>query len=336
MKQPQPKYTLTQFYADLKADKISQLYLFYGEEDFLVKQLVDALRKAVLQPGDEDFNLDVLYGNETDGAAIINAAMSFPMMAERRLVIVKDITLLNEKSLQLLVKYAEKPSKSTCLCLTSAKLGNSATIKKLKELCKVIEARRLYDNQVLGWIKSHVKDRGYSISEEAASLLQINVGNSLRRLSSEIDKIELLTGAKEITIRDVEAVVGSTKDYNVFEFCDAVAGKHLEKSLRILNRLLELGESPVGLLVMLSRHFTIIVKAKELLSKRSSKSDIAKELRINQYFVDKYIQQAQKYRRDQLQGIFQLLLSADQHLKTSYQKPKLVIESLLFEIYSTI
>lgn len=336
MNQPQPKYTFTHFYAELNEKKISQLYLFYGEEDFLIQQLMEALIKAVLQPGDADFNLDILYGNETDGAAIVNAAMSFPMMAERRLVIVKDFTLLNEKSLQLLLKYAEKPSASTCLCLISAKLGINAAMKRLKEICKTIEAKRLYDNQVPAWIKSFARERGYGISDQAASLLQINVGNSLRRLSSEIDKIELLIKANEITVDDVEAVVGATKEFNVFEFCDAVAGKQLEKSLRILNRLLELGESPVGLLVMLSRHFTIMAKAKELLLKRSTRSAIAKELHINHYFIDKYIQQTQKYRREQLQAIFQLMLTADQHLKSSYQKPKLVIESLLFEIYSTI
>ena len=180
-----------------------------------------------------------------------------------------------------------------------------------------------------------MKQRGYSISQEAAALLQINVGNSLRRLASEIDKIELLKkDDKTIALEDIETVVGSTKEYNVFEFCDAVAGKDIRKSLRILNRLLELGESPIGILVMLNRHFTIITKAKEMLVKQLPKNEISKILKINHYFVGKYLDQAKKYRRDQLRHIFQQLLTADVHLKTSYQKPKLILESLLLELYS--
>jgi DNA polymerase-3 subunit delta len=330
-----PKYNATQFYSELKAQNIAPVYLFYGEEDFLIKHYSERLKKAALQPGDEDFNLDILYGNDTDGATIVNTAMAFPMMAERRLVIVRDIHHLNDSGLELLAKYAEKPSPTTCLCLTTSKLnGTKSAVKKLKQFSKCIESKSLYDNQIPGWIQSHVKNRGYSISEEAATLLQINVGNSLRRLSSEVDKIELLKKEdKIISIKDIETIVGSTKEFNVFEFCDSVAARQNEKSLRIINRLLELGESPIGVIVMLTRHYTILTKTKELMAKRASKSDMAKTLKVNPYFVDKYLQQARLYSRDNLRHIFELLLRADQHLKTSYQKPKLVIESLLFEIY---
>ncbi len=329
-------YSATQFYSDLKAHNIAPVYLFYGEEDFLVKQYSDRLQKAVLQPGDEDFNLDIFYGNESDAAAVVNAALAFPMMAEKRLVVVRDIHFMNDSSMQLLVKYAERPSPTTCLCLTSSKLnGTKSVVKKLKQLARCIESKPLYDNQIPDWIQTHIMSRGYSISEEAATLLHINVGNSLRRLSSEIDKIELLKkDDKNITIEDIETIVGSTKEFNVFEFCDAVAARDNEKSLRIINRLLELGESPIGVLVMLTRHYTILTKTKELVTKRASKNDMASTLKVNPYFVDKYVSQARLYSRDNLRNIFQLLLQADQHLKTSYQKPKLVIESLLFEIYS--
>lgn len=332
------KYNATQFYSDLKAQNIAPVYLFYGEEDFLVKQFSEKLQKAVLQPGDEDFNLDIFYGNETDGATILNAAMAFPMMAEKRFVIVRDIHHLNDSGMQLLASYAEKPSPTTCLCLTSTKLnGTKSAVKKLKQFSKCIESKPLYDNQIPAWIQSHVKSRGYSISEEAASLLQINVGNSLRRLSSEIDKIELLKKEdKNITIKDIETIVGSTKEFNVFEFCDSVAALQNEKSLRIVNRLLELGESPIGVLVMLTRHYTILAKTKELAAKRASKMDMAKTLKVNPYFVDKYLQQARHYSREHLRHIFTLLLRADLQLKTSYQKPKLIIETLLFEILSAV
>jgi DNA polymerase III subunit delta len=330
---PKEQNTAAQLFKELKQKQIAPVYLFFGEEDFLIEQFTDAVHEAALQPGDKDFNLDIFWANEYDGAAIVNAAAAFPMMAERRLIIVKEIHLLDDKSQALLLKYAQKPSPTSCVILTSSKI--TAAVKKLRPLAFSIEAKPLYENQAPQWIKSHVKTRGFTISDEAIGLLQLNVGVSLRRLASEIDKIELLLkGRSEISIADVEAIVGSAKEFTIFELGDAVADKKLDKSLRVLERLLELGESAVGILAMLSRHFILLAKSKEIAGRRAQREEIAKLLKINAFFVEKYLQQSTKYKHEHLAQIFILLLRADQHLKSSYQKPRLVLETLIVEIYS--
>ena len=337
MNSPKEQNTATQLFKELKQKQIAPLYLFFGEEDYLIEQYADAVLAAALNPGDQDFNLDVLYANECDGATIVNAAAAYPMMAERRTVIVREIHLLDEQSQTLLLKYAQKPSPTSCVILTSSKSSDAGSaIKKLRALAFTVEAKPLYENQAPQWIKNHVKERGYTISEEAVSLLQINVGVSLRRLASEIEKIGLLLkGRTEISVEDVEAIVGSAKEFTVFELGDAVADKKLDKSLHVLDRLLELGESPVGILAMLIRHFMLLAKAKEMAGSRTQREEIAKLLKINPFFVEKYLQQSAKYKREHLAQIFAVLLRADQHLKSSYQKPRLVLELLIFEIYST-
>ena len=332
--QSKAKYTAAQLQADLKNKAIAPLYLFYGQEDFLVAGWIKAITEKVLQPGDKDFNFDLLYANETDGAAIVNIAMSFPMMADKRLIIVRDFHHLKEKCIKLITAYLQKPSVTSCVVLTTSKFGASnAVVKAWSKLCTSIEAKPLYENQIPPWIKSHIKDRGFTITDEAVNLLQMNAGNSLRRLASEIDKVELvLKERRQIQVDDIEAVVGTSKEFNVFEFADSVADKNQQKSLRILSRLLELGESPIGILVMLSRHYTIVVKAKEMALARARKDEMSSSLRVNPFFVDKYVRQAGKYNRAQLGDVMQFLLKADQHLKSSYQKPKLILESLIFEI----
>jgi len=314
------------------------VYLFYGEEEYLIEEYTDAVLSAVLQPGDADFNLDILYANDCDGAAIVNAAASFPMMADARVVVVKDFHALNEKSLSLLLKYVEKPSATTRLLLCSSELrAASAVIKKLTPYGFSLEAKPLYDNQIPPWIKNQLQKRGYTISDEAVAMLQANVGNSLRRLLSEIDKIELhLQGRKDIHIEDVETVVGLSKEFTVFELSDAVAEKKIKKSLRILNRLIDLGEPPIAILAMLTRHFVIIAKAKEMAAAKTQRDEIAKTLKIHTFFIDKYIHQTQLFTREHLTHIFSLLLNADQALKSSYQKPRLVLELLILEIYSLV
>ena len=325
----------TQLYNSLRQKEFCPLYLFFGEEDYLVEQYADAVIAAALAPEDKDFNLDIFYGNETDGATIVNAASAFPMMSERRVVIVKEFHHLDNTAQNLLVKYAQNASPSTSLILTgSASALTSSIVKKLLPFGFAVEAKPLYENQAPTWIKAHVKKRGLDIGDEAVTLLAANTGVSLRRLASEIDKIELLLGdRKTIGVADVEAIVGSSKEFTKFELGDAVAEKKLEKSLRILNRLMEWGELPTSVLSSLIRHFFMLAKAKELSTARVSREQIAEALRTNPYFVGKYLQQANCYKREHLAQIFALLLQADQQLKSSYQKPQLTLEMLIFEIY---
>ena len=319
---------------DLHQGQIAPIYLFYGEEDFLIQEFTENVKQAALEQGAEDFNFDVFYASDVDGAAVVNAAMSVPMMTERRVVLVKNIQYFKSRSIDLLAAYSGKPSPTTCLILVGDKFKpDSQSAKKLKKNSYHIEARRLYDNQIPGWIKTYLKNQKFTITNDALQLLQVNTGNSLRTICSELEKIKLNIGERsEITISDVETVVGVSREYNVFEFCDAVVERNIKKSVRIQARMLQLGESPIGMLVMLTRHFTILAKLTTMLRQRQNKYDISKGLKVNPYFVDNYIRQARMYSQTQIMRAFELLLEADQQLKMSYQKPGLILENLIFKL----
>ena len=310
------------------------LYLFYGEEDFLLHEYSNRVLEIALEEGAEDFDYDLYYGSETEGAVIVNAAMSMPMLASRRIVLVRNAEFLNAKSITLLAKYSQNPSPTTCLILQFKTFKR--TQKEQRSLFSnsySVEARPLYDNQVPGWIKTYIKRQGFLITDEAVNFLHINIGNSLRSLASEVEKIKLNLGERrEIKAEDVEAVVGVSREYNVFEFCDTIIERKLNKGLDIQSRMLQLGESPIGMLVMLTRHYTILLKLKYLLHQNKKKKEIVTELRLSPYFIDNYIRQSKLYSSAQLDQVFEHLLTADYQLKTSYQPPKLVMESLIFKL----
>ena len=321
---------------EINAKNIGPVYLIAGPEDFIIERATQKIQQASIVPGTEDFNLDILYGNETDGSQIVNIAMSYPMMAERRTVIVKNMHLLSTSAIDVLVKYVQNPSATTCLILTALKLDfRKSSMAKIKEKSIFIEAKSLYDNQVPEWIRSFVSEQNLKITDDAIRLLHASTGSSLRRISTEIEKIKLnLLEKKLVEIADVERVVGISREYNVFEFCDAVGSKKTAKSLKILGGMLQLGEIPSGLLAMLNRHFTIISKLQELKKQKFRREQIAKELKINPFFVENYSKQAELFSYSQIAKVFDLLLEADFQLKTSYQKPKLVMEMLLIKLGS--
>ncbi|MDZ7723997.1 MAG: DNA polymerase III subunit delta [candidate division KSB1 bacterium] len=310
------------------------MYLFYGQEDFLLREYTNRVLDVALEEGAEDFDYDIYYGNEADGLAINNAAMSMPMSASRRVVLVRSGEFLNAKSIKLLARYSENPSPSTCLILQFKSFKRTGKEQRtLYTNSYAVEARPLFDNQVPGWIKHYIKQQNLQITDEAVYFLHINIGNSLRNLASEVEKIKLNIGdRREITAADVEAVVGVSREYNVFEFCDTIVERKLSKGLDIQSRMLQLGESPIGMLVMLTRHYTIMLKLKYLLQQNKKKPEIVKELRLSPYFVDNYIRQSQQYTISQLDQVFEHLLTADVQLKTSYQPPRLVMEILIFRL----
>ena len=94
-----------------------EVYLLYGEEDFLVEQALEAVLAATLSPADRQFNLDVVRAGDMDIREVLAMCASFPMMADRRVVVLRDVDSLNARELELLSAYLESPSPTTCLVL---------------------------------------------------------------------------------------------------------------------------------------------------------------------------------------------------------------------------
>ncbi len=271
------KITVDPFLSSIRRKDFAPVYFFFGEEDFLIDEIVDAVVAEGVDPATKGFNLDIIHGSETDGKDIVSIASSFPMMAERRVVVVKDFDRVANK--ELVEPYLEHPSPSTCLVLVAAKPD---TRKKPYPLLKKNsvggEFGRLYDNEIPAWIQRRVTHLRRTITPDAAQLLQAYVGNSLRDVSNQIDKLLIAVGSKpSIELEDVEAVVGVSKEFTIFELTKMVGEKNISRSLEIVERMLDSGESPQLIIVMLTRHFIIMAKVRELHAAGKSEFEIGEQ-----------------------------------------------------------
>jgi DNA polymerase III subunit delta len=328
------KATIEQLHKDWAAGRFEPVYLFHGQEDFQIELLCGALIAKALEPGSEDFNYDLLYGSEVDGARIVNIATSYPMMADRRVVLVKNVQLLPAADLDLVAKYSKTALPSTCLVLTAAKIDARRSVwQHLLQNAGSFEAKPLYDNQIPDWLRRRISQSGLSISDDAVRMLQGVSGSSLRQLESEIAKIKINLGErKQIEVADVELVAGSARQFSVFELCDAIGLRKIESSLSIVRHMLTQGEQPTGILAMLTRHFLILAKLNGLQGRRLPEESMAKALKVQPYFLKNYVRQGANFSSFQLRSAFQHLLDADAQLKSSYQKPALVLDLLLFKL----
>lgn len=320
--------------AGLARKQFAPVYLLYGEEDFLAAEALHAIIDAALTPEERGFNLDVMNGGESDTRDILAHASSFPMMAERRVVVVKDADKFSPKELELLANYVEQPSPTTALVLVATKPDmRKKPFPSIKKAGTVVEFKRPYENQIPAWITARVQKQGRQIAPDACKLLSAYVGASLREIQNEIDKLAIYLGDKKsITVDDVAAVVGMSKEFTVFELQKAIGTKDIRRSTEIMERMLDAGESVPFIIVMLTSYFITLWKLADIQRKGGSNSDMASEARVNPYFLKEYLEVLHRYSGGEIERAFGLLAGADEQIKTTSTDPRQVMTSLIVRL----
>lgn len=325
--------TYAELLQSVKSKKFAPIYLFHGEEDFLIDEGVQLIISKALDEGTKGFNLDVVYGTKVEAKDVVAHASSFPMMGARRVVVVKEFEKLatTEVAKEVISAYINNPLESTVLILVSLEPDfRRKPFTDLKKHAELIECKQLYDNQVPGWIADRIKHLGKEANAEACRLMQAYVGNSLRSLQNEIDKLFIFIGdRKQVTAEDIASVVGATKGYTIFELQNAIGRKDSKEAVKILERMLEGGQSPQMVIVMLTRFFTQLWKLSDIRSRRLSEQEISREIGVPYYFVKQYVEFRSNFTGEQIEGNFRLLLDADTVLKSTSRDPHLVLDLLI-------
>lgn len=214
-----------------------------GDEDVLKDQLVDLCIEKALDPSEFDFNLDIRSAADLDAEAFIALVDTPPILAERRVVVVKSLEQWrkNSKQWKTLRNYAENPAPTTVLLLLH-RAGGSHKDKPDPALGRTsrhgnisrLEARRL-----AGWIRSRAKTTGVSLSDNAVVHLEDVVGPNLAQLITEIEKLAACCpNQDEITRTDVERLVGVNRGETMPDWIAAVMAGNTAKALELLDVVL--------------------------------------------------------------------------------------------------
>jgi DNA polymerase-3 subunit delta len=271
---------------------------------------------------------------------VVSHASSFPMMSERRVVIVRDADklLATEINRDLLLRYLEHPLPTTILVLVAPRADmRMAVFKAFQQRGIATEFKPLYENLIPGWIMNRVETYGRTITPEASQLMQSYVGRSLREIHNEIEKLLIYVDKKKMIDTDeVHAVVGISKKYNIFEMQKAIGQGDLSLSLEILEHMIDAGESPLGMIVMLTRYFQKLFIVPSLWKQVGSEYGLASALGVSPYFVKEYLSASQRFPPARIEQAFSLLLDADVTLKSSPENPKVVMTSLLYKLIKAV
>lgn len=319
----------------IRQGNIRPLYLLFGDETFLLQEVVDLLTNAVVDPGTRDFNLATVYCRTTPPAEIVNLCQTLPFMAERRLVIAKEIEALKAADLEGLVGYLRDPSPGTCLVM----IANQAKYEK-RQVIAAVEAQgvatrfyALLDRDMPSWIENWARSRGLAIQRDAVQYVWQAIGNDLQALSNELLKtVVSLKDRKTITLEDVRTVVGDFREYSSFDLAEALGRKDLQKALDVLNRLLLEGESAIGLLGSTAWNFRRLMRAKSMEQSGTGYEEIKKKLGVIFHQSAVFREQMRSYSIAELERVFEIMLAADRSLKSSGLGGRLVLERMVLEM----
>lgn len=286
---------------DVKNGNFVPVYLLMGTEPYYPDLVCDEIMKFALTDSERDFNQTVFYGLDTDAGTVASECRSYPMMAERRLVVVKEAQSM--KTLEDLAAYASDPMESTVLVI----LMHGASADKRKALYKNVQKKgvvlvsdALRDYEMPQWITSFYKSRGLDIEPAAAALLAEYAGTDMSRIMLETEKMQknLPEGTVRVNAADIEKNVGISRQFSIFELTKALSYMKAEKALKIAAYI---GNGPKFMLLLatapLYTHFYRILKYEAALLKNPamSKADRAKLLGVNPYFMEEYDVAARNY-----------------------------------------
>jgi DNA polymerase III subunit delta len=326
--------TFEQLASAFRKRQFEPLYLLYGEERFLIEEAQRVLLEHALQPHEKDFNLDIVYGAEADAQDVLSLCTGYPMMAERRVVLVRDFDKL--KNNRLFQSYAQSPNPSAVVMLVCTGKPNMAQhpYRALREAGAAIEMKPLNETKLAGWIEERASGYGYRIEHGAVQMLIENVGRDLKAGVGELEKLITYVGERrEIVQEDVIRASGRTREYNVFELQKAVGEMRYADASRIAGRMLQQASNPTGealmIVTVLSGYFVKLWKLTALKAKGASEREMASGIGVPPYYLKEYLFGLKRHGPDAIAGAFVPLLAADFELKGGSTRDERLVLALL-------
>jgi DNA polymerase-3 subunit delta len=223
---------------DLKARDFKPIYYLMGDESYYIDKISDWIAENVLQPEEKDFNQTVLFGSDVNASQIVDAAKRYPMMSEYQVIIVKEAQ--NVKNVEPIEKYLKAPMSSTILvmCHKNGTIDGRKReyVKAIQQAGVLFESKKLRERDLPSFIEQYLKARETSIDPKSTQMIADAIGADLSRLTGELDKVllSLPESDRRVTPQVVEDQIGVSKDYNAFEFRDAIVNRNILKANQII------------------------------------------------------------------------------------------------------
>ena len=334
--------TWNDFFQSVKSGALERVYLFTGPEEWIKNEALESLRAQILPPGLEQLNDLTLEG--VTAQQIIDAAETMPMMCEKRIVTIRDWAPLmagksknEEAEAELIQKWLQNPPEScvTIFYMRSEPDGRKKAVAALKKKAAVVQFDFLTDSELPKWTGRRLKPLGKKMNASAVSTLAFMAGRDLTRLAGELDKLAAYTEDRnEISEADVRTIVSASLEYNVFELLNLLLAGKLGDAQTMTNSLLQNGQTPIGILAMLTRQLRQLAHMRLALDAGQTVDTVQSLLKLHPYAAKQSARQCKGLSASGLKALYEACVGLDYDIKSGKLRDSVALESLLIKITS--
>ena len=315
----------------IKEQKDQNLYLFYGKEKYLVAQTRDKLKEALIPSGDT-MNYSYFEGKKTDIPEILELIQTMPFFNDYRLLVL-DQTELGKKSNDDFLNALKEMPETTILLIIEDDVDKRSKIYKYinKEGCAVSFETPKEKDLVL-WVAQMLKKEQKKMTQKDIQLFLYKTGQDMFTIKNELEKLISYTKGREVIgAEDLEALTTAQTTNQIFVMLEAIAKKQRDTVLKLYYDLIELKESPFGILALLVRQCNQLLQTQSLLEAGKSQGEMAKELKVPPFVAGKLKQQVRLFKREELYEMIKKCAATDEGIKTGKITDRIGVELLLVE-----
>jgi DNA polymerase-3 subunit delta len=332
------------FLERLDKAKPQPLYVLHGDEPFLKRQVLLALRQLVLGPNDDGFGVSSHAGDRATWAEVMDDLRTLPFLAPRRLVIVDQADTFVTRERSRLEKFVgELPAGGDVkgvLVLDVQTWASTTNLAKRTPDAMTVNCKAPQSNLLPQWCVKWCSSRyGKPLSPQAAKWLVDLVGSEMGLLDQEMAKLAVYVGsAPKIDTRDVDQLVGRSRAENTWQIFDLIGAGKVGEALTFLDRLLDQGEDPIALLGAFSWRLRQLAAATRLSAQGVPLQDALTRAGVKEFPAARQAaeQQLRHLGRRRLDRLYDWLLETDQGLKGGSQlSPRTQLERLVVRLART-
>lgn len=307
-------------------NSLSNVYFLCGNDRFLCSNATEIIKKKI-NLSFPDLNSIILTDETYSETALVEACFVLPFGDEFRLVIVKGVGDIKKPGEKLL-KYLTNPTNTTIIVFVCPE--SNEYIKSIEKFGTLVDCNVLDEKTLSGWINNFLNKRSVKIDQEATLCLIEYTSSNLTRIASELEKLASFVGNGGVILKEhVDKFVVKDKEYQIYEFTEAIAQGKAELAVDMLYTLLDTQKSEFSIVTPLYNYFRRL-----LLIKTSSLTnlELAKEFKIKEFAVKKMREKTSFYSAKNLKKCVDIIAKCDLSIKSGKMNANVAVKTTVLQI----
>ena len=330
------------FEKDVKSNSIKNSYILCGSDEELIKDGIKILTKPFIDEGFADLNYIKIDGLNTTMDEIMNACETMPFMSEKRVVVVYRANFLKDKTDSANTKlfndmktYLKDVPPYTILIMYYLFGDKRETPKKNKKLMSldkittIVHFDKLKRDKFIKKVEDVFKEKGTNIGKIELRYFCERVQNNFDIIKREVDKLDAYTNGREVKREDIEKLLPSKSEEDIFDLVDLISQRKIEKAIDIMNELLFKSDQHMLIITSVENQFKKLYGIKLGLQKGKRVDDFVSELKVPAFVCEKLVNLSNKFSRRQLEGLMKLCIETEGRLKSTSVDKTMELELML-------